>query len=234
MSGSTPLKPRISPARVVPYRPRELSNETTPTSLANSYNENQAVIETETDYIFIERDIRRFFDRAIAITIAQSGAAAPNFALSGNGAVVLLSDLRAHDLFDPLTAAAPGNRSQVRNMCCGRSPNMAVNVPLGPRVNITSQCTSTNGLSIEVVRGGVVNRAQGYPTISELSVATTGFNEITQSTIYFWDIAAPSGLKMGGNRAITELRSRLQLYVAPGFSGAQESVTGEYPAVSGN
>lgn len=196
---------------------------------SNTLAENQTVLDSESDFIEIERDLRWYFGRAVGVAVTQLGPGVANFAVARNGAVVLYSDLRPCETFSPLTAALPVNRTVIRISCCGANQNVVANLPFGGVANVASQCRIRNGLSVEVVRGATTELSRCYPSISDLDVATSGFNDITQSTIFFWNISTPSGLAVGGNRAIAELRTRLQLYLSPGLQGAQESVVCQYP-----
>ncbi len=201
------------------------------TNFANSYSQNREILESEGDLMNIERELRRYFDRAVGAAVTQSNPPGPTagFALARSGAVVLVSDMRPCNTFNPLNSAAPGNRSQVRVSCCGPNQAITANVPGGGTVNVVSQCRLTNGLSIEVVRNGATTFSRCFSSVAEMDVAIAGFNDVTQSNVFYWNIAIPSGLTVGGNRAVAQQRSRLQLYLSPGFSGNQEVVTCQQP-----
>lgn len=202
------------------------------TNFTNMYSQNRATLENESDLMFIERDLKRFFDRAAAVAMTQRNPPGPTVGLGVGraGTVILLADLRPCNLFNPLTTAAAGNRSQVRVTCCDRNQAMRATVPLGGgRVNVVSQCRITNGLSVEVVTNAGTTYTRCYTGVSEMDVGISGFDEVNQASVYFWNIATPSGLALGGGRGIAQLRSRLQLYLSPGFGGRQEAVTCQTP-----
>lgn len=205
-------------------------------NFSDLYTRNREVLENETEMMFIRNEVKKYFRRAIGAAVTQNTppGATVNFLSAGSGAMVLVSDLRpctGANPFNPLNSALPGNRSQVRFSCCGRNQVMVANVPLGGgTVNITSQCRASNGLSVEVVRNGAVEQTRCFPNIAEMDIALAGFSDLTQSNIYYWNLAIPSGLSFGGNNAIGDLRSRFQLYLTPGFAGQQEAVVCQEPA----
>lgn len=144
----------------------------------------------------------------------------PGFDVHQAGAAILNTDLRACSDFDPAQSRTAPNVTQVRLVCCSQAMQLAVQLPeSGPTVTVTSACTETPGLGIELWQNGATISRTCYPYVKEFNVGPIGKDEVSGENIRYYSLTSSELLPTTGGGVIEGTRPRFEIYLFPGNSG---------------
>jgi prepilin-type N-terminal cleavage/methylation domain-containing protein len=109
------------------------------------FNRRLKMAQTAVEAGGVRQLVEFYFSRARDFTTTPVGAPSPGYLVSGQGALVMRTDLRACGVFNPSTSYLNANTTFVAISCCGNN-NIASSRPgAGPQVNIASACPRDQG-----------------------------------------------------------------------------------------
>jgi prepilin-type N-terminal cleavage/methylation domain-containing protein len=147
------------------------------------------------------RRLRGFFNRSRAIRFTQVGAAVPNFLISQAGAIVLSTDTRDCNTFNPFNSSA--NLTSVGISCCSPTVPVPALTPGGTTLTLNSACGTSLGLTItEFDTAGGIIRSLCDKNIVEMNVSLAGYSTINYSSLYNIDLVGQTVMLPNGQPAV--------------------------------
>lgn len=152
----------------------------------------------------IRKLIHRYFDRGVGVAFTNQGGAAPaGYQVFSNGGMYLVSDLRECPAFNPGSSNIAVNQTEVYILCCNQGMAMNLTAPAPPlsagtSKTVTSACSKSKGLSIEVFKGSTISKVC-FENLEQMDVFVVGQHASKQTALYQLDFSANTGKTRKGD-----------------------------------